>query len=79
MEQKYVTFQLHKNFEKKRVKKGYYKIFDQECQKNQNFKFDQKFQKFYSTLFLPFFFKIFVGMKSNILVPYFHIYNIKNG
>jgi hypothetical protein len=39
IEHKYVTFQSHKNLEKK----GYYKCFGQKCQKNQNFKFCPKF------------------------------------
>ena len=78
MEQKYVTFQLHKNFEKKRVKKGTINFLIKNAKKIKisNFIFDQKI---YSTLFLPFFFKIFVELKRNTLVLHFHIYNIKNG
>jgi hypothetical protein len=34
-------------------------------------------QNFYSTLFLPIFSKIVMGLKSNILVLYFPINNIK--
>ena len=42
IEHKYVTFQSHKNLEKK----GYYKMFDKKCQKNQNFKFCPKLPYF---------------------------------